>query len=177
MRLLRILCDGLAREEKEGLINMWSKSEQDPDAKIPAEFSLKQSCNMEGITNCSTINLNKERIAIHITQIASNKLALFDKNVHLDDDDRQYIDELHLEKCIMLDDTTRKLHNFDEDSGGAENPHIVDHKTQEFREFIHGDCFVSNNVPGALWKYPTANNRRKSYGHGKGQFSYSCYGY
>jgi hypothetical protein len=79
MTLLRILRDGFARKEKEGLINMRSKSELDPDAKIPAEFSLKQSCNMEGITNCFTINLNKERSAIHITQIAPNKLALFDK--------------------------------------------------------------------------------------------------
>ncbi len=78
MRLLRILHDGLGREEKEGLINMWSKIDPDPDVKILAEFSLKQSCNMEGNTNCFIINLNKGRSAIHIMQIAPNKLALFE---------------------------------------------------------------------------------------------------
>ncbi len=77
----------------------------------------------------------------------------------------------------MPDDTTRKLHNFDEDTVGHEIPHIIDHKTQEFIEFIYRDCFVSNNVPGALWKYRFADNRRKLYGHGRGQFSYSCHSY
>ncbi len=48
-KLLSILRDGLSKEEKEGLINMWSKKEPDPDAKFPAEFSLQQLCNMEGI--------------------------------------------------------------------------------------------------------------------------------
>jgi hypothetical protein len=95
----------------------------------------------------------------------------------VDDDDRQYIDELHLQKCIIPDDIARKLHKFDEETRGAENPHILHPKSLEFRGFLHGDCFVSNNIPGALWKYRTASDRRNFYGHGMGQYSYYCYGY
>jgi hypothetical protein len=152
--------------------------------KIPADFSLKELCNKEGITTSFSLNLIKNRSAIHITQVAPNKLALFDKTVYMetkggnmDDHDRQYIDKLHLQKCIMPDNIARKLHNFDEETGGAENQHILLSKTQDFRVLVHGDCFVSNNIPGALWKYQTASDRTKFYGHGMGQYSYYCYGY
>jgi hypothetical protein len=148
-KLRHIQRDGLASNEKSGLITKWSKEISDPNANIPAEFWLKELCNVEGIITSFSLNLIKKRSAIHITQIAPNKLALFDKFVYMetkggnvDDDDRQYIDKLHLQKCIMPDDIARKLHNFDEETGGAENPHILHLKSREFRGFLHGDCFI-----------------------------------
>ena len=77
----------------------------------------------------------------------------------------------------MPDNTARVLHNFDEQTGGAENPHIRDPDTGVFRKFIHSDVFVSNNIPRALRKYRTANDREIHYGNDRGRFSLFCYAY
>jgi hypothetical protein len=77
----------------------------------------------------------------------------------------------------MPDNTARVLHNFDEQTGGAENPHIRDPDTGVFRKFIHSDVFVSNNIPRALRKYRTAADREIYYGNDRGRFSLFCYGY
>jgi hypothetical protein len=140
---------------------------------------------MEGMTNNFTKNLSNNRVAIHITQIPPNKLATFDKDTYLrenseanlDDYDQNYIEEHHGKKCIMPDNTVRVLHNFDEQTGGAENPHIRDPDTRVYRPFIHSDVFVSNNIPRALRKYRTANDREIHYGNDRGRFSLFCYGY
>ena len=111
---------------------------------------------MEGMTNNFTKNLSNNRVAIHITQIPPNKLATFDKDTYLrenseanlDDYDQNYIEEHHGKKCIMPDNTARVLHNFDEQTGGAENPHIRDPDTGVFRKFIHSDvlCQITFHV-------------------------------
>ncbi len=101
------------------------KNKTRSQCKNHEELSLQQLCNLEEITNSLMINLNKDRSAIHITWISPNKLALFDKDLYLktkgenlDDDDPKYIDDLHLDKCIMRDNTACKLHNFDEVTEG-----------------------------------------------------------
>jgi hypothetical protein len=78
----------------------------------------------------------------------------------------------------MLDNTdnARILHNFDENAGGAENPHICDPTTREYREIIHEDIFVWNNIPGVIMKYRTATDREIHYGNVRGRFSHFCYG-
>ena len=78
----------------------------------------------------------------------------------------------------MLDNTdnARILHNFDENAGGAENPHICDPTTRVYREIIHEDIFVWNNIPGAIMKYRTATDREIHYGNVRGRFSHFCYG-
>jgi hypothetical protein len=183
--LNQILRNGLPEEDVEGLISNWSKKKE-TDANVPAEFALPRLCNMEGMTNNFTKNLRNNRVAIHITQIPPNKLATFDKDTYLrenaeanldDIDERNYIEEHHGKKCIMPDNTARVLHNFDEQTGGAENPHIRDPDTRVFRKFIHSDVFVSNNIPRALRKYRTAKDREIHYGNDRGRFSLFCYGY
>ena len=122
---------------------------KETDANVPAEFALPRLCNMEGMTNNFTKNLRNNRVAIHITQIPPNKLATFDKDTYLrenaeanlDDIKRYYIEEHNGKKCIIPDNTARVLHNFDEQTGGAENPHIRDPDTGVFRKFIHSDVF------------------------------------
>jgi hypothetical protein len=184
VHLKKMLRNGLSKEEMEGLIKNWSKPETDCDANIPTEYTLPQLCDMEGMTNNFSKNLNNNRIAIHITQIPPDKLATFDKDIYLktnetnlDDNEKNYIAKLDGEKRIMPDNTARILHNFDENMGGAENPHICHPETRVYREFIHGDVFVSNNTPGAILKYRTANDRKIHYGNGRGRFSHFCYGY
>ena len=76
----------------------------------------------------------------------------------------------------MPDNTARILHNFDKNVGGAENPHICDPTTRVCREFIHGDVFVWNNIPGAIMKYRIAKDREIYYGNGRERFSHFCYG-
>jgi hypothetical protein len=182
--LKQILRNGLSEEDVEGLISNWSKKKE-TDANVPSEFVLPRLCNMEGMTNNFTKNLSNNMVAIHITQIPPNKLATFDKDTYLrenaeaklDDIERNYIEEHHGKKCIMPDNTARVLHNFDEQTGGAENPHIRDPDTGVFRKFINSDVFVSNNIPRALRKYRTANDREIHYGNDRGRFSLFCYGY
>jgi hypothetical protein len=182
--LKRILRNGLQEEDVELLISNWSKKKI-TDANVSAEFALPRLCNMKGMTNNFTKNLRNNRVAIHITQIPPNKLATFDKDTYLsenaeanlDDIERNYIEEHHGKKCIMPDNTARVLHNFDEQTGGAENPHIRDPDTGVFRPFIHCDVFVSNNIPRALRKYRTAADREIHYGNDRGRFSLFCYGY
>ena len=182
--LNKMLRNGLSEEDVEVLISNWSKMKE-TDANVPAEFALPRLCNMEGMTNNFTKNLSNNRVAIHITQIPPNKLATFDKDTYLrenseanlDDYDRNYIEEHHVKKCIMPDNTARVLHNFDEQTGGAENPHIRDPDTRVYRPFIHSDVYVSNNIPRALRKYRTADDREIHYGNDRGRFSLFCYGY
>jgi hypothetical protein len=83
VHLKKMLRNGLSKEEMERLINNWSKPEIDCDANIPTEYTLPQLCDMEGMTNNFSKNLNNNRVAIHIMQIPPNKLATFDKDVYL----------------------------------------------------------------------------------------------
>ena len=171
----KVLRKGLSKEEKYGLINNWSKRVTDHDANIPADYTLPQLCDMEGMSNNFTKNLNNNRIAINITQIPPDKLATFNKDIYLDtteanldDNEQNYIHKLHGKKCIMTDNTVRRLHNFNGNMSGAENPHFRHPETRVYREFIHGDVFVLNNIPGAIMKYRTANDREIHYGNGRG---------
>ena len=65
--LKKVLRKGLSKDEKDGLINNWSKRVTDHDANIPADYTLPQLCDMEGMSNNFTKNLNNKRIAINIT--------------------------------------------------------------------------------------------------------------
>jgi hypothetical protein len=61
-KLCHIQRDGLASDEKSGLINKWSKEVSDPNAKIPEEFRLKELCNVEGITISFSLSLIKKKV-------------------------------------------------------------------------------------------------------------------
>ena len=107
-KLFKILRDGLSNEEKDGLINNGSKSEPSSNAKILAEYTLHQLCNIEDMMKSFSKNLHNNRIAISITQLPPNKLASFNKDAYLetkeanlDDNDLKYIVKHHGENAFF----------------------------------------------------------------------------
>jgi hypothetical protein len=77
----------------------------------------------------------------------------------------------------MPDDIARKLHYFNSEMGGVENPHIFNPEKEEFRDEIHEDVFVYTDFIYALWRYRNTSDRIMYYGYDMRRFSKTCYVY
>jgi hypothetical protein len=159
-----------------------------PDVNIHAEFSLKNLSNMDGVTTCFLVNMANGRSGIHFTQISPEKLALFDKelylqnngDVELDGDKIEYINKLHgkiaLCRTILREFSITLIQVQLEQRTLISSTLILLCPGVRFTRMFttsQVDC----GSTGGLWKYRTARDRRMQYGHGIGRFSLSLYGY